>query len=73
MLLGIDIGGTKCAVTVGTKEGEIIAKERFATTTAEETLLKIRDAVEQFRDAYPLEACGISCGGPLDEREGIIL
>lgn len=73
MLLGIDIGGTKCAVTVGTKEGEIIAKERFATTTAEETLLKIRDTVEQFRDAYPLEACGISCGGPLDEREGIIL
>ena len=73
MLLGVDIGGTKCAVTVGTKEGEIIAKERFATTTAEETLLWIRDTAAKFRDTYPLEACGISCGGPLDEREGIIL
>ena len=73
MLLGVDIGGTKCAVTVGTKEGEIIAKERFATTTAEETMLWIRVTAAKFRDTYPLEACGISCGGPLDEREGIIL
>ena len=73
MLMGIDIGGTKCAVTVGTAEGKIVDKKKFPTTHVEETLKRIQAAVGEFRDRYEIEACGISCGGPLNEREGIIL
>ena len=29
MFLGIDIGGTKCALTLGDKDGNVIKKERF--------------------------------------------
>ena len=31
--LGIDIGGTKCAVVRGDETGTVTAKVRFATTT----------------------------------------
>ena len=40
-LLGVDIGGTKCAVTYGCgTDGhlDILDKERFATTTCQETV-----------------------------------
>lgn len=73
MLMGIDIGGTKCAVTVGTHTGEVVAKERIPTTDVETTLKAIQKSIGRFRDTYEIEACGISCGGPLDEREGLIL
>ena len=47
MLMGIDIGGTKCAVVVSDFEGHILKKERFATTTCEETLANIFAAAER--------------------------
>lgn len=70
MYIGIDIGGTKCAVILGTKDGEILAKRRFPTTTKEETLAKIFEAVAELE---PGKSIGISCGGPLDEERGRIL
>ena len=39
MYIGIDIGGTKCAVTYGDSEGNIKEKIKFDTTTVEETML----------------------------------
>jgi len=72
MLMGIDIGGTKCAVVVSDFEGHILKKERFATTTCEETLANIFAAAERL-GAKEVSAIGISCGGPLDEKEGVIL
>jgi glucokinase len=72
MLMGIDIGGTKCAVVVGDASGKVLKKERFATTSCEETLKNIMDAAERL-GASEADAIGISCGGPLDEKEGIIL
>ena len=72
MLMGIDIGGTKCAVVVGDASGKVLKKERFATTNCEETLKNIMDAAEKL-GAAEVDAIGISCGGPLDEKEGIIL
>ena len=69
MYLGIDIGGTKCAVVKGQKkengEIEIVDKIGF-----EETLEKIIDSVKAL---MPCEKIGISCGGPLDEKKGIIM
>ena len=74
MYIGIDIGGTKCAVVKGRKrengEIEIIEKIRFETLAFRETFEKIMTSVEAL---MPCEKIGISCGGPLDERKGIIL
>lgn len=69
--LGIDIGGTKCAVVLGNAEGEILQKRVIPTTTAEETLVRIFAALDTLKDQAV--AVGISCGGPLDEARGLIL
>jgi glucokinase len=72
MLMGIDIGGTKCAVVIGDEAGHVLKKERFATTDCKETLENIFAAAERL-GASEVDAIGISCGGPLDEKRGIIL
>jgi glucokinase len=73
--LGIDIGGTKCAVLVGTDEGEILVREEMATATFEPTCEWILTQVEQLSKRYDdsLHGVGISCGGPLDTNEGLVL
>jgi len=83
MLLGIDIGGTKCAVILGERKDDahigILEKQVIATNQpvyemiealfvlAEEMLQ--RNAV----DKSGLEGIGISCGGPLSSKRGMIL
>lgn len=67
--LGIDIGGTKCSVVLGDKDGNILKKENFATTSKDETIKKIIDTAKTFGDFVSI---GISCGGPLDSKKGII-
>ncbi len=69
MKIGIDIGGTKCAVVLG-DESHIEKKIRFATTNCEDTLANIVKAVSEIGEG---DAIGISCGGPLDEKKGIIM
>ena len=68
--IGIDIGGTKCAVVKGNLESGVTHKVRFDTVSKDECLARIFDAVEKM---MPADAIGISCGGPLDEKRGIIL
>ena len=74
MYIGIDIGGTKCAIVKGRRlssgEMEIVDKIRFETTDFKETLERIMNAVATL---MPCEKIGISCGGPLDEKRGVIL
>ena len=79
-LAGIDIGGTKCAVTIGKEEGtevEILYKEKFPTQGApEEVVKKLVDTLERMVSEHPevtLSAVGVSCGSPLDSEKGIIL
>ena len=68
--IGIDIGGTKCAVVrgVGTK---IESKVKFETTTLDETLARIFAEVRAVMSPE-IDAIGVSCGGPLDSARGII-
>lgn len=66
---GIDIGGTKCAVIVGDDNG-VKEKIRFDTTDVNETLGNIMKATEKLGVG---EAIGISCGGPLNSKKGIIM
>ncbi len=70
MYIGIDIGGTKCAVVKADENGKILDKIRFETTYYEETINKIFDGVEKMGKA---DGIGISCGGPLDSKRGIIM
>ena len=76
--VGLDIGGTKCAVTLGNDSGEILWKKAFATTTAAQTRAALYDtaaeAIERAQMDYHASpaAIGVSCGGPLDSRRGII-
>ena len=83
--LGYDIGGTKCAVSLGKTDGkrldsiDIVAKEKFETKgTPYEVLDKMVSCAKDilgkegisFSD---ISRAGISCGGPLDSKRGVIL
>lgn len=75
LYIGIDIGGTKCAITLGNEQGEVQKKIYFATSTVSETIDHIFQAVRKlFQIAGEnCGAMGISCGGPLDSKAGVIL
>jgi glucokinase len=76
--LGIDIGGTKCAVIAGTGDMKILEKRGFPTETGKgpghAINLLLNSASEIVRTLGPenLKAIGISCGGPLDSVKGIV-
>ncbi|QGY47017.1 ROK family protein [Maribellus comscasis] len=76
--IGLDIGGTKCAIVIGDKNFNILQKIRFDTET-ERGYTAILDEFHYHIDKlfvdYPkenLRRIGISCGGPLDSKEGVI-
>jgi len=78
--LGVDIGGTKCAVVWGDSEGNILDKIRFETRTYERgpdaVIAELDECIETMIKKHPREKAlgiGISCGGPLDSRSGRIL
>ncbi len=70
MYIGIDIGGTKCAVIKADENGEILDKIKFPSTSYKETVNKIFESVKNMGKA---KAIGISCGGPLNSKTGIII
>ena len=75
--LGIDIGGTKCAVLLGTADGKIIDKTSFPTEEhlgPDPAIAKLLSSAEKIisRHGIKPQAIGISCGSPLDPDRGII-
>lgn len=81
--LGLDIGGTKCAVILGrSADGapEILGRLSFATSSAaspEKALEKMCALGDELISGHGISkenisAIGISCGGPLDSRKGLI-
>jgi len=82
-LIGIDIGGTKCAVIYGSElDGQIniLQREAFSTIIGKpyeniDNFIKIITSwqksgiIVDFGDIY---AIGISCGNPIDIKNGII-
>ena len=77
-ILGFDIGGTKCAVvTARWENGQLDILERSACPTdlsipAEKMIGKLMDFADGLLEREP-DAIGISCGGPLNSAEGVIL
>lgn len=86
--IGIDIGGTKCAVVLGRRpvpdesgETPILDKRCFSTGKCvgwKEAVDKMAELTEELLArnglcALDLAGIGISCGGPLKHREGVIM
>jgi glucokinase len=80
-ILGIDIGGTKCAVVLGRRDGKILQRKSMRTLSGklspEEVLTQLADLARQMldetgTDLTAVSGVGISCGGPLDTKTGII-
>ena len=82
-ILGIDIGGTKCAVVLAHlhKGIQIDDKIQFETLTErgkDDVLKRLFGAIDAVLSRHSLSphqllAIGISCGGPLDSKTGVIL
>lgn len=76
-ILGFDIGGTKCAVNTALWDGSnitMLRKEQQPTDLSispEEMIGKLIEIADNLLEKKP-DAIGISCGGPLDLRKGII-
>lgn len=73
MLLGVDIGGTKCALILAERNGRITQRTQTATADVKATLNWILSEAGKAAKEYPIDAVGISCGGPLDSAAGVIL
>ena len=75
--IGFDIGGTKCAVSLGESEGgNIRVLKRQETPTLDDpkqTLSTLAPFVKEWAKAYEVTQAGISCGGPLDSKKGLIV
>ena len=84
--LGIDIGGTKCAVVLGKSEmpanvtDVIVDKIKIATprgsvqAALDDLVFAAEDLLERNGARFSdLIGIGVSCGGPLDSKNGVIL
>ncbi len=76
-MIGFDIGGTKCAVTIGEEtEGKLVIKDKRSiptdhTVSAYEMIDRMCQFAEEMTDDFT--DIGISCGGPLNSKIGVIL
>jgi glucokinase len=77
LIIGLDIGGTKTAVVLGTPRGQITWRKQFATEPVrgfravfEELENTVRSAAEAA--GGNAQAVSVSIGGPLDIARGII-
>ena len=84
VLIGVDIGGTKTAIVAGIADGQglrVIGRCAFSTEPRSrpwrDTLgligRKAHALLEEEEEGVVPAAVGVSCGGPLDSRAGILL
>ncbi|GAB1358649.1 hypothetical protein MASR1M31_04280 [Porphyromonadaceae bacterium] len=79
--IGIDVGGTKMAVILSTSQFEIVDKVVFATKetiTPDKTIARYFSIIDSMIVRHGLaladiKSIGISCGGPLSSKRGIVL
>lgn len=76
-MIGFDIGGTKCTVSIGEVKDEeihILNKKIIPTDhniSAYEMIDRLCDIAREMTNDF--SRIGISCGGPLDSKKGIIM
>lgn len=78
LFAGLDIGGTKIGVSIGTADGTIVARDRLETdrdvgpaVLLDQALAKI-EALADAAGARPF-ALGMACPGPLSYEHGMLL
>lgn len=77
-ILGFDIGGTKCAVVTAEWDGDnitLLKKEKCETDhniSPAQMIDKLIKTADSILEGKP-DSIGISCGGPLDSKKGIIM
>ena len=73
-VVGVDIGGTKTSVIIGDDSPKVFHKEKFATSDSEDTLKNICKIIKDYQSQYGvIKSIGISCGGPLSSKDGVII
>ncbi len=76
-ILGIDIGGTKTAVLLGERDGSTRGRVAFATNPERNFALFLEDLVVHAKQviagANTVDCVSIAAGGPMDEKEGLLL
>lgn len=76
-MIGFDIGGTKCAVIIGKENDgdlEITSKKAIPTrlgVSPYEVIDELAAMAEEMTDDF--SRIGISCGGPLNSKTGVIM
>jgi len=78
--IGVDIGGTKTAVVLCSQPTVIVERIAFPTLPGrgpDRGLTLIRQSIQKLIQTHGLrprhiQAIGISCGGPLDRKRGVI-
>ena len=79
-LLGHDVGGTKLAVVIADRNGNILHKVRRPTEAERGPEAVVATLVDMSREAMAraclsssdLAGVGVSCGGPLDTETGVV-
>ena len=79
-VIGIDIGGTKLATVVADSTGRILRKVRKPTLPERGPEYALQSLFEMVRETVGLanleqssvSAMGVSCGGPLDTKTGVV-
>lgn len=79
-VVGIDIGGTKLATVVADSTGQIISKVRRPTLAEKGPDYALQLLFEMVRETITqagleqnaISAIGVSCGGPLDTKTGVV-
>ena len=66
---GVELGGTKCVVTIAHSPAEVLRQEVIPTTTPEETIGAIERLLSDWA-LHGIAALGINSFGPVDLREG---
>jgi len=74
--LGLDIGGTKSATIIGTSDGKLGERNEWqsnAKSGQEQMMSAIIENARKMLVKYPeISSIGVSIGGPLDAKNGII-
>lgn len=82
--LGFDIGGTKCAIVLGRYENDVMTiadKKAFPTEVEKGYKYTVNNIFASAKELLKkstlknkdIKAIGISCGGPLDSKKGVIM
>src|SRR5688572_32234230 len=77
LILGLDVGGTKTAVVVGTHDGVVRSRRAFASAAARGFRAMFDDLCREVEavlaEAPTIAGIGVSIGGPMDAAAGVIL